>query len=128
MDNKLQATGAIVHIGQQQQISATFKKRDIVIEIEADDPKYNQQVSFQMIQDKCDILDNFKIGQVVTIGYNLRGRKWTSPQGEDKWFNTLQGWKISEAVQNNYGQAPAPYQQAPAPNPQDSIEDSDIPF
>ena len=135
MSEELQATGAIVNIAEVQNISATFKKRDIVIKIEADDPKYNQEVLFQMIQDKCDVLDSFQVGQVVTIGYNLKGRMWTNPTtGEVKWFNTLQGWKISEAAQNNYGQAPAPYQQAPSPAPPTSLlpgtveDDPTVPF
>jgi len=58
------------------------------------------------------------IGQDVTIGVNLRGRMWTNPQGEDKYFNTIEGWKIDKVG----------FQQS-APSVQPSVEvEDDMPF
>ena len=135
MSESLSATGTVVHVAETMQISATFKKRDIVIEIVEDNPQYSQLISFQFVQDKTDILDSFAIGKQVEIGFNLRGRKWDGPKGT-QYFNTLQGWKINEVgASNQYGAPPAPYQQAPAtapaPTPSqlpDNGLDEDVPF
>jgi len=87
-------TGKIVEIFAAQQVTATFKKREFVIEF-AENPQYPEVVKFECIQDKCGILDNFQVGQDVEIHFNLKGRKWTDPKGEAKYFNTLQAWKIN---------------------------------
>jgi hypothetical protein len=60
--------------------------------------QYPQHISVQFVQDKTDLLNSYKVGQEVKISINLRGREWTSPQGEVKHFNTIQGWRI-EALQ-----------------------------
>jgi len=98
-------TGTIVMIGEKNQVSDKFAKRDIVLSDDAD--KYPQEVSFQFTQDKCDLLDSFGEGQEVEISFNLKGRRWDSPSGETKFFNTLDGWKI-EAVG---GSTPTPVAQ-----------------
>ena len=87
MDQK----GKIKTIGVEQVISDKFKKRTIVLETE---DKYPQIVEFQASQDNCDLLEALKIGQEVTIHFNLRGREWTNPSGEVKVLNTLDLWKI----------------------------------
>jgi hypothetical protein len=58
---------------------------------------YPQQISFQVVQDKCDDLNNFKEGMSVEVSFNLRGREWTSPTGDVKYFNTLEAWRIETA-------------------------------
>jgi len=70
------------------------------------------------VQDKCNLLANFKVGEKVNIGINLRGREWINPQGETVYFNTIQGWKIA-SVQPTHVASPEPvpqqaYPQAPA--------------
>jgi hypothetical protein len=78
-----------------QQISDTFKKRDFVIEY-VDNPLYPQYVTFQMIQDRVSLIDNFAVGDKIEVTFNLRGREWTTPQGEKKYFNTLEAWRVSK--------------------------------
>jgi hypothetical protein len=70
----------------------TFKSKNIVVTTEE---QYPQDISVQFVQDKCDLLNNFSLGQEVVIGINLRGREWVNPQGETVYFNTIQGWKIN---------------------------------
>ena len=84
----------IERIFQTQQVTASFRKREFVVEY-ADNPQYPEYIKLEMIQDKCDQLDSFSPGQNVTVSFNLKGRKWTDPQGVDKYFNTLQAWRIS---------------------------------
>jgi hypothetical protein len=88
----MEVTGIIKRIGATQVVSDKFQKREVHIQTAEQFP---QVLSIEFAQDKCSILDNYAAGQEVTIGINLRGREWTSPQGEVKAFNTIQGWKIS---------------------------------
>lgn len=80
---------------ETQQISDTFKKRDFVVEY-VDNPLYPQYVSFQMVQDRVSLIDNFAVGEKIEVTFNLRGREWTSPQGEKKYFNTLEAWRVQK--------------------------------
>ena len=106
-----------------------FRKREVVVTTEE---QYPQHILVEFVQDKCDLLNSFQLGQNVKIGINLRGREWVNPQGETKYFNSVQGWRI-EAV----GTAVAPSQEMPpmppasdfeaAPEKDNEVED-DIPF
>jgi hypothetical protein len=89
----MEILGKIKVINPEQQISATFKKRELVVTTE---DQYPQHILIEFSQDKCDLLNNFKVGQNVNVGINLRGRSWLNPQGEEKFFNSIQGWKIFE--------------------------------
>lgn len=73
-----------------------FKKREFVVEF-AENPQYPEFVKFELIQDKCEQLDGFNVGQEMNIAFNLKGRKWTNPKGEVVYFNSLQAWRISAA-------------------------------
>lgn len=86
-----------------------FQKRDIVI---TTDDQYPQDVVFQFIQDSVDLLDNYKIEQEVKIKFNIRGKEWTSPQGEVKYFNTLQGWRIESIGVNENAPTPISHNEA----------------
>lgn len=86
-------TGIIREIYPSVQVSEKFKKRDFVI-IDSTNSQYHEHICFQLSQDKCSIIDNYKIGDTVTVSYNIRGREWTSPKGEVKYFNTIAAWKI----------------------------------
>ena len=72
-----------------------FRKREIVVTTEE---QYPQHIMVEFVQDKTDLLDSYKVGQQVKISINLRGREWVNPQGETKYFNSIQGWRI-EALQ-----------------------------
>lgn len=84
--------GKIVDIMEAIQISEKFVKREFVIEDASG--MYPQTLIFQTVQDKTAILDGFAIGQTVEVSFNLRGRAWTSPQNEIKYFNTLEAWRV----------------------------------
>ena len=91
----MEQTGSIKVIGETKQVSDKFKLREFVITT-AD--TYPQHISFQATQDKCALLDTCKIGEQVTVHFNLRGREWNSPAGETKYFNTLEAWKINKGT------------------------------
>jgi len=118
-------TGAIKMIGQTVNVSEKFSKRDIVVTDTTS--MYPQDILFQFTQDKCALLDTFMEGQQVEVSFNLRGREWTSPQGEVKYFNTLEGWRI-EAATANVPQ-PTPVPETPTAKPAGTTEEEDdLPF
>jgi hypothetical protein len=84
--------GTIKEIKVTQVVSEKYKKREFVLTTE---DKYPQDVLFQLSQDNCDLVNIFKAGDKVTLAYNLRGREWVNPQGETKYFNTLEVWKMN---------------------------------
>jgi single-strand DNA-binding protein len=83
--------GKIVAIMPTQVVSEKFSKREFVVETP---DQYPQQILFQLTQDKCSLLDSLQVGQEVDVHLNIRGRSWQNPQGETKYFNTLEAWKI----------------------------------
>ena len=117
----MEVVGKIKMIDQTKEVgSGGFKKRDIVV---ATDEQYPQHILVQFVQDKCDLLNNFQVGEQVKIDINLRGREWTNPQGENVYFNTIQGWRIGKV------QADAPAAQAFAPATNLNEEEAyDLPF
>lgn len=91
----MQVTGKIKLINEVQTFGSNgFRKRDMVV---TTDEQYPQMILVEFVQDKCDLLNNYKVGQDVTISINLRGREWVNPQGEAKYFNSIQGWRIEAA-------------------------------
>jgi len=91
--------GEIIRIYDTKQVSDKFAKREFVLETAE---QYPQQILIQATNERCGILDKLTIGQEVTASINLRGRKWTDKDGNDKYFNTIEAWKI------NFGEATAP--------------------
>ena len=90
----MEVTGKIKMIDQTKEVgSAGFKKRDVVV---TTDEQYPQHILVQFVQDKCDLLNSYQVGDAVKIDINLRGREWTNPQGETVYFNTIQGWRIAK--------------------------------
>lgn len=122
----MQVTGRIKEVGKTTEVgSSGFKKRDLIV---TTDEQYPQHISVQFVQDKCDILDGYAVGQQVNVDINLRGREWTNPQGETVYFNTIQGWRISKESTNTATTKTAP-KEAFEPAPTFTEEDSDgLPF
>ena len=68
-----------------------LKKRELVVTTQE---QYPQNILVEFIQDRCEILDSFNVGEFVKIDINLRGREWVNKDGETKYFNSIQGWRI----------------------------------
>lgn len=102
----MEVVGKIKAINTTQEVSATFKKRELVV---TTDEQYPQHILIEFTQDKCELLDKHFVNESVKVSINLRGREWVNPQGETKYFNSIQGWRI-EKLQ---AEAPAAAQQMP---------------
>lgn len=110
----MEVSGRIKMIDETKAFGANgFRKREVVI---TTDEQYPQHIMIEFTQDKCDLLNTYTVGEPVKVSINLRGREWVNPQGETKYFNSIQGWRIekggAEAPQG-YQQAPQGYNQAP---------------
>ena len=125
----MEVQGKIKKIDETKEYGSNgFRKREVVITTEE---QYPQHLAIEFVQDKTDLLNNYKVGQDVKISINLRGREWTNPQGEVKYFNSIQGWRIEnvQADQGADGAPPVPPAEAfaPADNINDEEHD-DLPF
>ena len=87
----MELTGKLIFVGETQQISEKFSKRDFVIETFE---QYPQQIKFELHQDKTDLIDSYTINETINISYNLRGRSYVDKNGLTQYSNTLQAWKI----------------------------------
>lgn len=97
------------------QVSEKFRKREFVLE--DNQSQYVQLISFQLTQDRCSLIDDFNVGDEISVNFNLRGREWTDPKTSTvKYFNSIEAWKIelitkgqqqsnsgATQQQNNYG-------------------------
>ena len=73
--------------------AGTFTKRELVV---TTDEQYPQHILINFVQDKVDLIDKLSIGEEVKVSINLRGREWTNPNGEVKYFNDIQGWRVEK--------------------------------
>lgn len=125
----MEVQGRIKVVGETQTFGTNgFRKREVVVTTEE---QYPQHIMIEFVQDKTDLLNNFQVGQQVKININLRGREWVNPQGETKYFNSIQGWRI-EAVQSdksNPEMPPVPPAEAFEPaNDLNEDDHDDLPF
>ena len=89
MSDTFELKGALKVLGQTQEFSGGFKKRELVITTEGD---YPQDIKLEVVKDKCDLLDKLSLGQTIKVGFNVRGNEYNG-----KYYVNLQAWKI-EAV------------------------------
>lgn len=87
----MKVTGTLEVKRDVNQVTDTFKKREAVIKT---NEQYPQLLLIEFTQDNVDLLNKYNVGDEVEVSINLKGRKWVSPQGEEKYFTTIQGWKI----------------------------------
>jgi hypothetical protein len=119
----MQLKGILKLKKDEQSVSEKFKKREFVLTDNSS--QFPQHISFQLTQDRCSLLDSVQVGEVINVHFNIRGREWTSPQGEIKYFNSLEAWKIDRNA-GDHSQASAEQYEANA-STQSPVSD-DLPF
>ena len=128
----MELTGSIEKIGDIQEISSSFRKREMVLRTEE---QYPQPIMIEFTQDKTSLPEQFKVGDKVTVSINIRGREWTSPQGQVKYFVSIQGWRIqADAPAPAAAASSAPTSAPPSFETPDNVDfsldpkDDDLPF
>lgn len=123
----MEVTGKIKKIDEVKTFGASgFRKRELVI---TTDEQYPQMLMIEFVQDKCDLLNNFNVGEDIKVSINLRGREWINPEGEAKYFNSIQGWRIEKAQTGAPGEVPP--MSASSFTPATTVSDNepdDLPF
>lgn len=117
-------TGILKVKGEAQQVSEKFKKREFVLSDNSS--QYPQHISFQLTQDKCNLIDQYNVGDEIKVHFNLRGREWTSPKNEVKYFNTLEAWRIEAG--NGGGASASSSMNNVAATFSASSQEDDLPF
>lgn len=122
---------------ETQVISDRFQKREFVLEIKSTGSngfEFVDLVKFQTTQDKCALLDQFNIDDMVKVSFNLRGRKWEK-DGQVSYFTNLEAWRIEKVQSEANGsaqdaQSDIPDQDAPFPSeaPDSEPDVDDLPF
>ncbi len=131
----MEIRGKVHEIGATQQVTDTFKKRDLIV-LYAENPQFPEYIRFEATQDRTSIFDNLEIGDEVEVSFNLRGRPWTNREGVTTYFNSLVAWRVSKVVTTPVapGQPGAAAVPAPADIPppvdisSDEGKDDDLPF
>ena len=124
----MELNGTVKKIGETQTFASGFQKKELVILTEE---QYPQPILIEFLSDKIDLLQTVKEGERVKVGINIRGREWTNPQGEVKYFNSITGWRLEkvsgEAPQGNFTEKT---KEKPDGNPflDEVDDDSDLPF
>lgn len=122
----MEVIGKIKIIGDVQTFGANgFQKRELVV---TTDDQYPQMIMIEFVQDKCDLLNNYSVGQDVKVSINLRGREWINPQGEAKYFNSIQGWRIENLSQGASSSNLPPVDQFEPASNVSNEEPDDLPF
>lgn len=124
----MEVLGKIKMIGETQTFGANgFKKRELVVTTEE---QYPQHIMIEFVQDKTDLLNNIQVGQNVKISINLKGREWINPQGETKYFNSIQGWRVENLQEGAQANMPpvAPAEAFAPANDLNEDDHDDLPF
>ncbi|WP_345949517.1 MULTISPECIES: DUF3127 domain-containing protein [unclassified Mucilaginibacter] len=116
--------GKVHEVSPTQQVTESLKKRELVVEY-IENPQYPEYIKFEAIQDRCNLLDNVRVGDDVEVFFNLRGRPWTDKTGKKSYFNSLQLWRINVL---SGGAASATPEYAPPVDINAAPDDDDLPF
>jgi hypothetical protein len=126
-----ETAGKIKVINEIQSFASGFTKREFVVTTEHD--KFPQDLKFEVVKDKCSLLDAFEVGQYVQVNFDIRGNEYNG-----KYFVNLSAWKIQAA--SGTGEAPrssgAVPRSQPAASPEPNMADirnnedfdDDVPF
>ena len=122
----MEITGKIKKIDETKTFGASgFRKREMVV---TTNEQYPQMIMVEFVQDKCDLLNSYKVGQDVKISINLRGREWINPQGEAVYFNSIVGWRIEADTEGSAAPTTPPVDKFETTAEVDDSEPDDLRF
>ncbi len=129
----MEIRGKVHEIGDVQQVTDTFKKRDLIVQY-AENPQFVEYIRFEATQDRTTLFDSLNVGDEVEVSFNLRGRPWTNKDGVTSYFNSLVAWRVAKVTAEpvQAGQPGVAPQQPVAPPTvdisADDGKDDDLPF
>ncbi|MEQ9188177.1 MAG: DUF3127 domain-containing protein [Cryomorphaceae bacterium] len=122
----MEVEGSIKVVFDTQTFNSGFQKKEFVITTKE---QYPQDVKFELIKERIDLIDPYSEGDNIKVHFNLRGNEYNG-----KYFVNLQAWRIepvgsSQAAAGGTASAD-PFADAgfpETPNADTSSED-DLPF
>jgi hypothetical protein len=121
----MEIKGKVHEVTSTVQVTDSLKKRELILEY-IENPQYPEYLKFEAIQDRCNLLDNVKVGDDIEVFFNLRGRPWTDKTGKKTYFNSLQLWKINVLAGAGSNTTTPAY--APPADLSSTPEEDDLPF
>ena len=120
--------GKLIEKFDVQQVSDSFKKREFVIETaeEGGGRVFTEQIKFQLIQDKCDLIDDISMNSRIKVHFNIKGRKWEKA-GKVNYFTNLDAWRVENVGDQSSSTPPEPPVTSFSAADLDDEED-DLPF
>ncbi len=100
----LEITGKLIEKYDTQVVSDRFKKREFVLELveEVNGSPYTNYAKMQLVQNKCDILDRFNVGDTLRVNFNIKGNRYEK-EGRTSYFSNLDAWRLEKADANMQG-------------------------
>jgi hypothetical protein len=120
--------GKVINVFPVMQVSDKFRKREFVIEKKeaGGGAVFVDYIKFQLVQDKCDLINESFLQEEVKIWFNLKGNKWER-DGKVNYFTNLDAWKIEKTSSLSHEQSNPP-QNTLEDIPPENEELSDLPF
>ena len=117
--------GKLILKEDEQAISASFKKREFVIEVVNErNSDWNDFIKFQLTQDRCDLIDKYNANDQIKVSFNIRGRKWEK-NGQVSYFSNLEAWRVEPVA---VAEVPVPGEIPPPDLTNIPPENDDLPF
>ncbi len=119
-------SGKLIEKYDTVNVTDSFRKREFVIETTdgGGSAQFTEQVKFQLTRDKCEIMDNFGMGENLRVFFNIRGRRWEK-DGKVSYFTNLEAWKIDRlGAAAQADDAPMPDE----PSGYTADEEDEVPF
>lgn len=124
----IKLTAPIHKIGETQQISDKFKKRDLILYVEnTNKPEYSDYIKLEAMQDKCETLDSLKPGDVIEATFFLSGRK-VEKDGKELYFTSLKLHEFAVQTQGSNSTPPPVNEAQSYDTPPANDEPDDLPF
>jgi len=121
-------SGKVIEVMPVIQVSDKFRKREFVLEKKeaGGGAIFIDYIKFQLVQDKCEMINESFIHDEIKVWFNIRGNKWER-EGKVNYFTNLDAWKIERASSSGREQSES---KTPRTEdfPPENEELSDLPF
>ncbi len=94
----MELEGELIFVRNVEQVNDKFSKREFIIKT---DEQYPQEISIQLTNSKCDLIDKFPVGKIIKVHFNMRGKGYVNAAGEKRRFNAIDAWKIEFSSLNS---------------------------
>ena len=85
--------GAIISKLPPKQVSEKFRIQEFILRVGNSEDKYPQEVKFQLVNDKTDLIDFIQVNDVVEVTFDLRGREYNGTH-----YVTLNALKVTSKL------------------------------